>query len=157
MILLYFLMYVVVGVWLAGPLFSGLYLGLLGLSGREIRFVGWYRWYAARFELISTQSWYARQWLDWTGCGLFGFMITRNSSDTTLLHESRHCLQHLILGGWFYVFYGLNSVFIYLFLEDLHAYLDNWFERNARGYAQQPVFIPRAEWGAWSTNRWPWW
>lgn len=134
-------LYILLGiaaVWLASPIISGLYL--LILLRKDVRFVAWVTWYAAQFELISKHSYYASLWERWAGCGLFGYMITTDKATaTTLLHESRHCWQALIGGGWHSLAYAAHYLFIAMFQKGKDPYRDNLFERDARRFAGQPV------------------
>lgn len=72
-------------------------------------------------------------------------------------HELKHVFQNYTWGVFFFPFYILMTCFIWLFLKDKHAYLDNPFEVEARRFAGQKVFIPRDEWVAGVDDRFPWW
>lgn len=72
-------------------------------------------------------------------------------------HELRHVLQNYMWGFLFYPAYILDSFYLWLFKRNKHAYLDNYFERDARKFAGQKVDIPREEWPEGPYDRWPWW
>jgi hypothetical protein len=73
------------------------------------------------------------------------------------LHERRHTMQQYICGVFFYLIYVLESLRIYVFCKDEHAYLDNGFEVDARKYAGQPEKIHKSQWPDGPNDRWPWW
>lgn len=138
---------------------------LLPLWYRDFRFCGWAGFGIARFELISQRSWYARLWRDWAGFSGPCFILHRrglsaSSWARTIRHEHRHCMQQLCFGPLFYPLYCLCSVALWVYArafdDDVHAYFDNPFERDARRAAGQPVRIPRNEWPE-RNDRWPWW
>lgn len=73
-----------------------------------------------------------------------------------LKHETAHVHQNYAWGVFFYPIYILISCYLWLFCRNKHAYLDNWFERQARAYAGQEVDIPKENWPE-GADRWPWW
>lgn len=93
-------------------------------------------------------------WLGWTsGC----FVILRHDAGgRTLPHEERHVRQQMVFGLFAPILYFFASLFIFLFLKDLHSYYDNPFEVDARRFAGQPVKIPRDAWAN-PRDRWAWW
>lgn len=119
------------------------------------------------FQLINNDSWYTHAWRDWYGWSGPWVMIMKDlpkeeGSDykrwtRSVLHELRHCIQQFVLGVWFYPCYIIDSMFIWVFIKDKHAYIDNTFERDARDYAGQRVNIPKDEWMHGPDDRWPWW
>lgn len=100
--------------------------------------------------------------------GWWGFVIGNNivyvdffpksipSIITHMEHEENHVFWNYILGVFFYPIYVMFSSFIYLFLPNKHAYLDNPLERLARKAAGQKVDISREEWTSGPNDRWPW-
>ena len=110
------------------------------------------------FENPISTSWYDKQWNKWAGwSGPCVIIYKRRNGpgghimdDVTLIHERRHCQQQFWFGMFFYPAYLLHSIWIYIsnfWREDKrHAYLDNWFERDARRTAGQPVNISRDRW-----------
>lgn len=127
---------VVAGIYLAAPVLCLFYLAIL--LRKDVRLVRFEHWYAARFELISTKSRYARAWKHWAGVGLWGFMITNDASDRAVRHEGRHCWWWMIAGGFYGIVYGGDWLRIKLF-TDRDAYRDNVCERDARRFAGQPA------------------
>jgi hypothetical protein len=83
----------------------------------------------------------------------FDSNLTRRS----LKHELRHCLQQYVFGVFTGILYLLESLRIWFFCMEKHAYLDNLFEVDARDYAGQPLYIPRSQWVDGPNDRWPWW
>ena len=71
-------------------------------------------------------------------------------------HETGHVYQNYLFGIFFYPAYILITCYLWLFRKDKHAYLDNWFERQARAFAKQEVDIPKERWPE-GSDRWPWW
>jgi len=139
---------------------------VLPLWYRDFRFCGFVSFGVARFELVSNRSWYARLWRDWAGsagpcCIMHRRGLTAHDLRFTLKHEHRHCMQQYCFGPLFYPLYVLCSAAIWVYSwaadDDFHAYLDNPFERDARGAAGQPVYIPRRLWPHGRNDRWPWW
>ena len=102
--------------------------------------------------------------------GFFGNVVGANVTVTDIpnedsdpwwleafIHELRHVVQNYVLGVFFFPLYILFSAFIWLFLKDKHAHIDNPFERDARKKAGQPVEIPREQWYEGPNDRNPWW
>jgi len=97
----------------------------------------------------------------------FGFTIGNNivvvdlgesaANGRGFLHERRHAMQNYCLGVLFFPVYILECLRILAFCKDKHAYLDNFFERDARKYAGQTVDIPRSQWMDGPEDAWPWW
>lgn len=123
---------------------------------------GWHSFLIARFTLKNSASLYASFWRDisgWSGPNVMA--VKQNAGGRTQDHEYRHCLQQFLFGPLFYPAYVINSVVIWcigsLTGEPKHAYLDNCFERDARSYAGQPMFIGRSDWPHGKDDRWPWW
>jgi hypothetical protein len=136
------------------------------LIWRDLVFVGWAQLGIAEFRLASKglERWHVRLWRDWAGWSGPCVFITKELAgapvaitDRTRRHEIRHCVQQFLFGVLFYPVYLLASVFIWLVLRTLHAYLDNPFERDARKAAGQPVYIPPENWPQGPRDRWPWW
>lgn len=141
------------------------YLFPLMLSG-NIRFSGWEGFGIARFVLVGRSGWYWRLWRGWVGFGGPCCLIHKPMSDgpvlrRTIAHERRHCLQHFVFGPFFFPAYLLCSAAIWVYGTvtdaDVHAYLDNPFELDARKAAGQPVTIPRDHWPHGRNDRLPWW
>lgn len=130
-----------------------------------IRWDGWHSYLIAQFKLVNEDSWYAKAWRDWYGwsgpCVVIIKDLPGEADDrwvaVTVVHEGRHCAQQFVLGIFFYPIYFLNSVFLWIFFKDRHAYLDNWFEADARRAAGQLVEIPKERWPHGPNDRWPWW
>jgi hypothetical protein len=74
-----------------------------------------------------------------------------------LKHERKHCFQQFKWGILWHPAYLLISIWIYLLRKDLHSYLDNYFEIEAREAAGQQVHIPRSEWPHGPDDRWIFW
>ena len=74
-----------------------------------------------------------------------------------IMHENVHVAQNYVFGIFFYPAYFIVSTFIFCFLWEKHAYLDNPFERQARKLAGQRVDIPREEWPQGPHDRWSFW
>jgi len=154
-------LWIFLGVWLALPVGSWVYILILKLAG-DIEFVRWEYWWASRWSLISQHSWYAKKWARWKGVGLWLAMII-NDRDligsrlaTCIRHEGRHSYIWFFLGGWGYVAYVAHSVFIFFFRPDQHTHIHNWFEIDARKFAGQRVEIPRSQWKDGPDDRVPW-
>jgi len=137
-------------------------------------------WPIAKFKLVSKSSWYARLWKNWWGYSGPCAYIYKDEDyiqweasieldkewlvaavRRTELHEVRHCFQQLVFGPLHYPLYLLMSALIWLyaapFNKNLHAYLDNPFEKDARKAAGQQVHIPRSQWPQGPNDRWSWW
>ena len=127
----------------------------------------------AKFRLAKGVNWYSKLWDRWWGwSGPCVLIIHHNVSDgtemtRTLVHEIRHCKQQFVFGAVHYPLYFLCSLIIWItwkltslvgltWMDNVHPYIDNPFERDARHAAGQPVVIPREEWGD-PKDRWPWW
>ena len=128
-----------------------------------IEYAGKVDFLIAKFRLAKGVNWYSKLWDRWWGwsgpCVLIvHHNIPENGEMTrTIVHEIRHCKQQFVFGVFDYPLYFLCSLFIWVFMRNHNAYLDNPFERDARHAAGQPVVIPREEWGDGKTDRWPWW
>lgn len=138
------------------------YILPMWLIFRDLVFVSWAELFVAEFRLADKdlEPWYAKAWRDWYGWGGPCVFIRRDDStnlEKTRIHELRHCEQQFIWGVFFYPAYFFDSVLIWLFAKNLHAYLDNWFERDARKTAGQIVDIPREMWPQGEEDHWPWW
>ena len=138
------------------------------LLRRDLRFVRWYDFAVAHFKVVSRHGWYARKWQDWAGFSGPCCIITRSdvSADPyqlhrTLVHEHRHCMQQLLFGPLFHPAYGLCTAVLWVYgtvtNADVHAYLDNPFEVDARVAAGQPRRIERKYWPHGRDDRLPWW
>lgn len=135
------------------------------LIWRDLVFVGWAQLGIAEFTLASKglERWHVRLWRDWAGWSGPCVFITKSAVQTypgwtrTRKHELEHCSQQFRWGVLHYPMYLFNSVVIWIFRRDRHAYLDNPFERSARAAAGQPVDIPREDWPHGKNDRWPWW
>lgn len=151
--------------WLA-PLLMWLYPLFLIVFSRDFTFKGFYGPFA-KFALATqdVEPWHAKLWKDWGGIGCYGFMCFKDAEGTwddawlarTLVHEGTHCWQWAFLGLMQPILYILFSAFIWAFLKNKHAYLDNPFERQARRRAGQQVDIPKEKWSWGPNDRWPWW
>jgi len=154
-------LWIFLGVWIAFPLGTWLYIGILYAAG-DIKYSRWEFWWAARFSLVSQKSWYAKKWERWKGVGLWLVMILKDRDLTgsqlgrVIRHEGRHSYIWFFLGGWGYVLYVLESVRIFLFCPNKHTHIDNRFEIDARRYAGQRVEIPRSDWPDGPDDRVPW-
>lgn len=62
-------------------------------------------------------------------------LLTPRATPVTILHESRHVFDCLILGPIMPLAYGLASAVAVIMGGD--AYRDNWFEKRARAFAGQ--------------------
>ena len=96
----------------------------------------------------------------WAGVNYAGIIVYRADyadSVRTLVHERRHAWQCFVFGVFQPILYWGHCLFIFLFQWKRHAYLDNWFERDARRAAGQPVEILPEEWFEGPDDRWPWW
>lgn len=95
----------------------------------------------------------------WSGVSIGSVIIINPfyQSAQTRLHERRHSDQVFLFGVLQPILYVLSTLVIYLFFWNLHAYLDNPFERDARRHAGQQVDIPRSEWMHGPNDRFPWW
>lgn len=71
-------------------------------------------------------------------------------------HEFRHVMQNYVFGVFFYPVYIIITCYIWLFRKDLHSYLDNPFERDARRFANQRVHVPKEDWPDGPADRFPW-
>jgi len=154
--------------WLIpGVLCWGYVLWLWKIS-HDIKFMGWKKVSfipIAAWKLISKKSWYAKLWNAWKGTGLFMNIIYEDDPGTrddafvlkTIIHETRHSWQWVVLGGSFVIVYFGDCGFIYLFQQNKHPYLDNILERDARRAAKERVDIPREQWIDGPNDRWPWW
>lgn len=115
----------------------------------------------------KASNWYTKAWKDWGGWSGPCVVITKKDQDLsdsfrrTLLHETRHCLQQFLFGALHYPLYILISVVLFpiskTVAKNLHPYLDNPFERDARKAAGQMVSIPRNMWKRGPDDHWPWW
>ena len=141
-------------------------LYVLPLLRRDLRFVGWLEFGLAHFEVVSRNSWFGRKWRDWAGfsgpcCVITRSDLTAYQRRQTIAHERRHCMQQLLFGPLFYPAYALCSAALWVYgartNADLHAYLDNPFEVDARVAAGQPRRIPREYWPHGRDDRIPWW
>jgi len=135
-----------------------------------IRFSGYVGSMTWAFDLQdeTVDNWYTRAWAGWAGFGAMSVIILRDrpSQDerygTTIKHECRHSVQVWALGLLQPVLYILFSLALFLSAKagltpELHPYLDNPFERDARKAAGQEVNIPRNRWHRGPNDYWPWW
>ena len=127
---------------------------------------GWHSYLIAQFQLKNVDSWYAKLWKDWYGWSGPCVLIYKDKPGEwddawvarTKVHEADgHCVQQFVFGIFHYPLYLLESVYLWLFKKDKHAYLDNRFERHARGVAGQQVDFTQADWPHGKGDRWPWW
>lgn len=145
-----------------------------------VQLVSW-QFPIAKFRLSVRDNWYARLWKKWWGWSGPCVYVAKDAEyikqdlypqrvkqdwlegavKRTELHEVRHCFQGLVFGPLHYPLYLLMSILIWLyaapFNKDLHAYLDNPFETDARKAAGQQVHIPRSQWPQGPNDRLPWW
>lgn len=138
------------------------YILPMWLIARDLFFYRWVEYGVAEFVLYETKlvPWHARLWRDWAGWGGPCCLIRRNWTHAdplrTRRHEVEHCRQQFAVGVLFYLLYFLMSIFIWVFLPNKHAYLDNPFEVRARRAAGQVVNdSPPGGWRG--RDRWPWW
>ena len=137
------------------------YILPLILTG-SIKYYGKEDTYIWIFEVQQKDTWYCRAWKDWGGWSGPCVILFRPGLsklyvfDQYLDHEADHCLWQTRLGIFFYPAYFFNSMFIYLFKKDKHAYHDNFFEIKARKSAGQKIDIPRSEWMHGTNDRIPW-
>ncbi len=148
----------------------GFALGLFLYLARQLDFVFWdFKDFTVVFDL-KNDGWFHRKkfeergWIGYScGCNIFIKDIDDRNlrgairKPRTLNHEKRHCYQQYVLGVFLLIAYVVNSVFIWLFLKNKHSYYDNWFERDARKYAGQPVEIAKSEWADGPNSRWAFW
>ena len=131
----------------------------------QITFKGWYSPLIAAFQLVNSNSWYAKRWKDWYGWSgpcMFIYKDLPGDHDAkkvfrTMEHEERHCLQQFVLGPLFYPAYLFSSLWIWLFMKTRHAYFNNPFEMDARAAAKQRVYLGPEHWPNGRSDRWPWW
>jgi hypothetical protein len=129
-----------------------------------MRWDGWASFLVAQF-LVSTEknNWFTRAWKKWAGMSLSAVIVLKMDPDDypryvrTRDHELQHAKQSFMFGIFHPIGYVGHSALIWLFQKDKHAYLDNWFERDARRAAGQLVDIPRDQWMQGPDDRWPWW
>jgi hypothetical protein len=158
----YYWALVAVGINWGAPLLTWLYPLLMMAFFKDFTFEGFHGPFA-KFALATrnVEPWHAKLWKDWSGVGSYGFMCYKPSDSVwmarTMVHESCHCWQFVILGLLQPILYIGHSAFIFFFQKSKHAYLDNYFERMARKHAGQQVDIPPAQWSQGPDDRWPWW
>jgi hypothetical protein len=139
--------------------------GLWGYCAGDFVYAGHYGPFIKLRLSYKMLKWHDRLWRDWSGVGLFLFMVYRDElgpeDDSwvarTVVHEGTHCWHWLWLGSMFYVAYLAHMIFIYFFQKDKHPYLDCWSERLARKHAGQLVDIPKEQWPDGPYDRNPWW
>lgn len=162
----YWWIVLVIAINWGAPLLMWLYpLGMMFLF-KDFVFTGFAGPFV-KYKLTTkdVEPWHAKLWKDWGGIGCYGFMCYKDRDDKsddawvtrTIVHEGTHCRQFLILGLLQPLLYLGHSGFIFFFQKSKHAYLDNWFERQARKRAGQLVDIPREKWPQGTNDRWPWW
>lgn len=130
-----------------------------------ILYKGMHSFLVWKFQLVNSDSWYARAWSDWYGWSGPCVMIVKDLPGErddrwvkiTEVHEGRHCAQQFVLGIFFYPAYIAHSMWLWLFRKDKHSYLDNWFERDARRAAGQRIDIGPEQWPHGPRDRWAWW
>ena len=113
-------------------------------------------------EMVSVEGrWYERTWMKkWAGFCTGAVIVYRHDyvgSERTEKHERQHAKQCYWFGIFQPIAYFSHCLFIWFFQKNKHAYLDNWFERDARRAAGQPVDIPPEQWFEGPDDRWPWW
>lgn len=127
------------------------------LLTRQIKFTRRWGW-VLEFETIP-DAWMTRKfWHKWAGANMAGVIWYRHdyaNSPATQKHERQHAWQSFVFGPLQPILYFGHVIIIYLFIKDKHAYLDCWFERDARHAAGQPVDVNWREW--YGEDRWPWW
>lgn len=142
------------------------YILPLWLIWRDLKYTGSPDFLVAAFVLAKKdlEPWHVKLWRDWAGWGGPCVLILRvyegatpAEIQRTTLHELKHVWQQFCLGIFFYPAYIVESIYIWLACKQLHAYHDNWFEREARRAAGQPVLIPQHLWMHGRHDRWPWW
>lgn len=112
---------------------------------------------------LANDSWLHGKLLGtWFGFALGSNILIRDSHPAEkykkrIKHEHTHAIQNYIFGIFFYPVYFMISIFIYCFLWEKHAYLDNPFERWARRSAGQTVDKPREDWPNGPNDRWNYW
>lgn len=132
-----------------------------------IEYTGWARTefgWSWNFRVAARHSsWFDGQWRDWVGWSGPAVVVVQWDGQgaaglsRTYAHELEHVDQQYRWGLLFYPAYFLSSLWIWLFQQEKHAYLDNPFERGARRAAGQRVDVPRELWGQGPDDRWPWW
>jgi len=138
-----------------------LFMGLLYVL-RQVEGVNVYPDLTVVWDLRSGGFFYRRMHTKWFGFSIGNNIVALDTGDAGrnargYLHERRHCMQQYCCGPLFFPLYVVESLRVYLFRPEQHAYLDNRFERDAREYAGQWVNIPRSHWPDGSTDRWIWW
>lgn len=131
---------------------------------RDLVFVRWADFLVAEFELATEnlEPWFAKLWRGWIGFGGPGVIIRKviwdeASRERTRKHELTHVQQQYRWGLLFYPAYLFVSVWIWIFMRDLHSYYDNPFEVEARRAAGQQVKIRKSQWRDGIADRWAWW
>lgn len=138
-----------------------LFLGLLTLFG-QIDCINLYPDLSVVWDLKNTGFFYkkmVRRWFGFViGCNIV--VVDLDDSDKNVrcfMHERRHVLQQYCWGVFFFIAYVFESLRIFLFCKEDHAYLDNRFEIDARKYAGQKIKVPKSEWFDGPEDKWPWW
>jgi len=128
---------------------------------KQVEAVNFYPDLTVVWDLRNTGFFYQRMINKWFGFTIGNNIVVVDMGDSArntkcFLHERRHCMQNYVFGILFFPVYIFESLRIYLFRPEQHAYLDNRFERDAREYAGQPVNIPRSQWPDGEEDRVPW-
>lgn len=88
-------------------------------------------------------EWLVKRWLKWGGHTFGNVVVVKNDPDVsfnghkTLVHESQHVRQYMILGVFFLPIYGLNWLVIKLACPHSDPYWSNCLEVDARRAADQ--------------------
>jgi hypothetical protein len=129
---------------------------------RQVEAVNFYPDLTVVWDLRNTGFFYKHMLNKWFGFAVGNNIVVVDLGDPQVnirgfRHERRHCMQNYVFGILFFLAYIFESLRLYLFCKDKHAYLDNRFELDAREYAGQPVHIPRSQWPDGPDDRNPWW
>lgn len=113
------------------------------------------------FSVVPDSWFYNKFWAGrWAGVCV-GLVIWYadgyHENEFVVKHERRHAMQSMVFGIFQPILYVLHSVYLWIFRHDLHAYLNNAFEEDARRAAGQKVELTKDEWMDGPQDRWPWW
>ncbi len=144
-------------IWMApNTIVSALYLGVLAAFG-QVRYDGVGEWSVNLLVVEDSWLWRYMDRGGWNGFASGVFVTMREFYPRGYRHEERHVIQQLWLGPLQYPLYVMMSVFIWVFLRDLHSYYHHPLEVDARRYAGQQIDIPKSQWKDSETDRWAWW
>jgi hypothetical protein len=99
------------------------------------------------------------KWFGWSiGNNIFLYIDFEEAIiSNSFIHELTHSKQNYQWGVFFLPAYIINTIWIWLLYKKKHIYIDNYFERQARKAAGQPIYIPRDSWIDGPNDRNPWW